>query len=309
VKPAVAALVGPTAAGKTEVALDVADALGAEIVSADSMQIYRGMDIGTAKPSAEQRARVRHHLIGELEPSHAATVEEFQKRARAAIDDIVGRGVLPLIVGGSGLYFRAIVDDLRFPPRAPEVRRALEDEAEVLGAEALHERLSELDPVAASRIDSGNARRTVRALEVIEITGTKFSDNDSWDGYESIYDLTAAGLLWPRDELHARIEKRVDVMLAGGLVDEARRLDQEGLGVTARHALGYRQVLEAGDDASDDEVRDDIVRATKRFARRQESWFRSDPRIVWFDAMGADLIRQVVAFYRRGLDARSRGRR
>jgi tRNA dimethylallyltransferase len=296
-KQKVAAIVGPTAVGKTEVAVEVAEKLGAEIVSIDSMQIYKGMDIGTAKPSPEQRASVRHHLIDVLEPSHPLTVSEFQSLARTAIEEAAERGALPLLVGGSGLYFRAVVDDLRFPPRAGAVRRGFEDEADRLGPEALHARLAEVDPVAASRIEPGNARRTVRALEVIEITGSKFSDNSEWERYESYYELAIAGLRWPRNELYARIESRVARMLRDGLVEESRRLERAGLGTTARQALGYRQVLESASSTPAEDLRDEIVRATKRFARRQESWFKTDPRLLWFEAAKPDLARELAAFF------------
>ena len=291
----VCALVGATAVGKTDVAVEVAEAADAEIVSIDSMQIYRGMDVGTAKPDARLRRRVPHHLIDVRDPSEPVTVSEFQAMARAAIADVWERGRLPLLVGGSGLYFRAVVDDLRFPPTSSETRARLEAEAETEGAEALHARLEELDPVAAARIEPSNVRRVVRALEVVEITGHRFSDYaGAWDRYESIYELRVTGLERPRAELYARIERRVDAMLARGLVDEARRLEQAGIGTTARQALGYRQVLEAPPGASPDEVRDAITRATKRFARRQESWFRLDPRIRWLFAGDEDVRGRVV---------------
>ncbi|HYN37463.1 MAG TPA: tRNA (adenosine(37)-N6)-dimethylallyltransferase MiaA, partial [Actinomycetota bacterium] len=184
----VAALVGPTAVGKTSTSLDLAERLGAEIVSIDSMQIYRGMDIGTAKVSGSDRERVAHHLLDLFDPAREVSVAEFQSLARAAIADIAGRGRLPLLVGGSGLYFRAVVDDLEFPPREPSVRKSLEQEAEDLGPEALHSRLEEIDPKAALRMEPTNTRRIVRALEVIEITGRPFSDNDSWERFRSRYD-------------------------------------------------------------------------------------------------------------------------
>lgn len=288
-KTRVAALVGPTAVGKTGLSLNLAERLDAEIVSVDSMQVYVGMDIGTAKVSVEERSRVRHHLIDIRPPQHDLTVAEFQSLAREAIADISGRGKLPLLVGGSGLYFRSVVDELEFPARSGDIRRQLEAEVDELGAEALHARLSELDPKAASRMEPSNARRTIRALEVIELTGRPFSDNDSWERYESIYDLRSAGISRERPELFARIEERVDRMLSQGLGAEARSLD---LGITAKQALGYRQVFES-DPAS---LRGDIVRATKRFARRQESWFKSDPRVRWFDASEPGVLDEVAGY-------------
>jgi len=276
---AVAAIVGPTAVGKTELSLHVAEALGAEIVSLDSVQVYRGMDIGTAKPDQDTRARVPHHLVDVFDPSYDVTVAEFQSLARSAIEDIASRGKVPLLVGGSGLYYRAVVDEVSFPPQRAEVRERLEDEVGELGTPALYARLEEVDPKAAAKIEPDNARRIVRALEVVEITGRPFSDNVTWETYDSIYDLATVGLTRPRENLYERITARVDAMLAGGLVEEARSVASAGMGRTARQALGYRQVLECEPAL----LRDEIVKATKRFARRQESWFRADPRVEWFD--------------------------
>lgn len=295
----VAALVGATAIGKTELSIRLAERLDAEVVSMDSMQAYRGMDIGTAKPSEQIRQRVRHHLVDVFDPDEDVSVARFQSLARAAVDDIAARGVLPLLVGGSGLYFRAVVDDLRFPPRSPETRALLEQEADEVGPEILHARLNEVDPEAAAKIESRNTRRIVRALEVVEITGRPFSDNDTWERYESRYDLAAAGLELDRSLLYERIAARVDRMLDEGLEDEARALAEKGLSRTARQALGYRQILDLPPGTSRDEIRHAIVRATKRFARRQESWFRADPRIRWFDAADPELAASVAGFFAR----------
>lgn len=291
----VAAIVGPTAVGKTSAAVEVAERLHAEIVSIDSMQIYRGMDIGTDKAPEELRRRIPHHLLDLRDPSDDVTVAEFQELARAAIEDIHQRDRLPLLVGGSGLYFRAVVDDLEFPPRSPEVRAALEERVEQEGPAPLYEQLTEQDPVAAARIEPANARRIVRALEVIELTGEPFSANDAWDRYESRYDLRVAGLELSPDTLHERIEQRVATMLECGLIEEARAISADGIGPTARQALGYRQVLEA-DDADIDRLQNAIVKATRRFARRQRSWFRADPRIRWFDASSGGLIDELERF-------------
>lgn len=292
----VAALVGPTAVGKSSAAIEVAERIDAEVVSIDSMQIYRGMDIGTDKVSAEDRQRVRHHLLDLRDPSHNLTVAEFQDLARAAIDEIHARGRIPLLVGGSGLYFRAVVDDLDFPPRSPEVRAALEERIELEGPAPLYAELAERDPVAAARIEPANARRIVRALEVVQLTGRPFSANDAWDRYESRYDLRVAGLERPPEVLHERIEERVRQMLERGLIEETRALAEAGLGVTARQALGYRQVLEMS-EATVEELHREISKATKRFARRQRSWFRADPRIRWFDAASATLIDDLEGFF------------
>jgi tRNA dimethylallyltransferase len=293
----VVAIVGPTAVGKSALALEVARQLNAEIVSIDSMQLYRGMDIGTDKPTPEMLKRVPHHLVDVKDPSEDVTVAEFQLLARQAIESIAQRGRYPLLVGGSGLYFRAVVDDLKFPPTDSEIRLRLEEEVEALGAEALHERLAGLDPPAAERIEPSNVRRTVRALEVIEITGRRFSENVQWDNYESIYDLRAVGLTRPRDDLYLRIEQRVRDMIARGLIEEAKRVAAGTTSRTARMALGYRQVFDQL-DAAGAEIQAEIVRATKRFARRQDSWFRSDPRIHWVDASVADRVMQVMYYLR-----------
>ena len=291
----VAALVGPTAVGKSALAVDVARALRAEVVSVDSMQVYRGMDIGTDKVAAQVRAGVPHHLVDVFPASHAVTVAEYQRLARAAIADIASRGRLPLLVGGSGLYFRAVVDGLDFPARSSEVRASLEGEARRIGARALYERLERVDPEAALRIEPTNARRIVRALEAIEVGGQAFSSGRVWERYESSYDLRVAGITRPRAELYERIARRVERMLDAGLVAEVERLSEEGLGVTARQAVGYRQVL-ADPGAPASRLGDAIVAATKRLARRQESWFRADPRVVWFDAGARDARECVAAF-------------
>jgi len=292
----VAAIVGPTATGKSALAVEVAERLDAEIISVDSMQIYRELDAGTAKPPPGLLERVPHHLIDVMDPSHALTVAEYQELGRAAIVDIASRGRLPLLVGGSGLYYRAIVDELVFPPTDETVRAALESAAEELGASALHARLREMDEPAAAKIDPGNVRRTVRALEVIELTGRPFSENAAaWDTYESRYELRALRLERDREQLRERIAARVDEMLAAGLIEEARDLDARSrLSRTARMALGYRQVLDAEGKTDTSGMRESIVQATVRFARRQESWFRADPRIVWFDASRPDVIVAAV---------------
>jgi tRNA dimethylallyltransferase len=289
----VLAIVGPTAAGKTALALEVAGALDAEVVSMDSALVYRGMDIGTDKPSPPELARVPHHLVDVVPPSHTLTVSEFQSMARAAVAGILARRRLPLLVGGSGLYFRAVVDPLEFPGTDPVVRGRLEQEAAERGAMALHERLGVADPEAATHIHPLNARRTIRALEVLEVTGRPFSSfRTSWEQPRSLYDLTVVGLTEPRPELDRRIDARVESQLARGLVAEVERLVREGLrdSATAVQALGYAQVLAHLDGRlSLQEATDQTKARTRRFARRQLAWFRADPRVTWFtsDAPGA----------------------
>lgn len=293
----VLALVGPTAAGKTALALDLAarlaDGLGAEVVSMDSAMVYRGMDIGTDKPSPAQLASVPHHLVDVVDCSATLTVAGFQALARQAIAVVHAAGRIPLLVGGSGLYFRAVVDPLEFPATDPAARARLEAEAAEIGARALFARLQALDPEAAAVMEPANARRTIRALEVIEVTGRPFSSfRTAWEPRRSLYDLTVAGLTWPREELHRRIAARVDRQVARGLVAEVEGLIAAGMrgSATSVQALGYAQVLSYLDQRCTlEEAVTEIKARTRRFARRQESWFKADPRIAWFpgDASGA----------------------
>jgi tRNA dimethylallyltransferase len=283
--PPLLALVGPTACGKTEAALGVARALGAEIVSADSMLVYRGMDVGTAKPSTAERARVPHHLIDVAEPSDPFSVARYQGLARDALAGVRSRGRPVLLAGGSGLYVRAVVDDLEFPGTDPSTRRDLEVLAAALGAERLHARLAELDPVAADKIDPENVRRTVRAIEVIGVTGRPFSAfAAAWDRYP-VRRVRAAGIDVPRELLARRIEARVASMVERGLVEEVRDLVARGLGgwLTANQAIGYAEFARhlAGELSLDEAVAGTVKR-TKELARRQMVWFRRDPRIRWF---------------------------
>jgi tRNA dimethylallyltransferase len=281
------ALVGPTAVGKTEAGVLLAEALGAEIVSVDSTTIYRGMDVGTAKPSPELRARVPHHLVDVAEPEEAFTVARYQELAREAIQGIRARGRRVLLVGGSGLYFRAVVDDLVFPPTDPRVRAELEREASGRGALRLYERLRQLDPAAAAKIEPANVRRTIRALEVLELTGRRFSSfAQAWDRFPPGR-VRAAGVAMPRPLLHRRIEERAWAQVRGGLVDEVRRLLERGLGrwLTASQAIGYAEIARhlAGEWSLEEAVAR-IVKRTKALARRQLAWFRRDPRVRWFEA-------------------------
>jgi tRNA dimethylallyltransferase len=280
---ALLALVGPTASGKTEAALAIAPHLGAEIVSVDSMLVYRGMDVGTGKPTAEQRAAVPHHLLDLAEPSERFTVARFQELARGVLRSVAR----PLLVGGSGLYLRAVADDLAFPPEDPVVRASLEAEADDLGAEALYRRLAEMDPVAAARIEPGNVRRIIRALEVTAISGAPFSSfAASWDRYDADR-VRPAGIRLDREAQRARIAERVLAMLENGWLDEVQALMDRGFGawLTASQAIGYAELADHLDGRlSLDEAAERTVKRTKELARRQMAWFRRDPRIRWFDA-------------------------
>jgi tRNA dimethylallyltransferase len=279
---AVVAVVGPTATGKSALGVELALALGGEVVNADSMQLYRGMDIGTAKLTEDEQQGVPHHLLDIWPVTYPASVAEYQHRGREVVRDILARGRVAIVVGGSGLYVRALLDRLEFPGTDPVARARLETELAELGPQRLHERLQSLDPAAAAAILATNGRRIVRALEVIALTGRPFSAGLS--AYESVLDSVQLGLDADDATLDARVDARVEAMFAAGLVDEVRRLEREGLreGRTACRALGYQQVLAmlAG-QCSEAQARQETARATRRFVRRQRSWFRRDPRIHW----------------------------
>lgn len=301
------ALVGPTASGKTAAALELAGDLDAEIVSVDSMLLYRGMDIGTAKPTAQERARVAHHLVDVADAGETFSVQRYQALARAALDDIAARGRRALLVGGSGLYFRAIVDDLEFPATDPALRSSLEAEAEREGQPALYARLAATDPVAASRIEPGNVRRTVRALEVAAVTGRPFSSfSAAWEAFPPER-VRAAGVLPDRAALDRRIEERVRTMVADGFVDEVRALLARGdvARITSGQAIGYAAIARhlAGETTIEDAI-EATIRRTRAFARRQLAWFRRDPRIRWFEtADGAEAIVDELRAYLSGAAA------
>ena len=279
------AVVGATAAGKTGLSLDLAERLGGEIVNTDAMQVYRGMDIGTAKLPTGERRGIPHHLLDLLDVHEPATVAEFQGLARAVVEDCRGRGVTPVLVGGSALYTRAVLDRFDFPGTDPALRAGLEAELHRVGPAALHARLTEADPVAAARISPENSRRVVRALEVVELTGRPFTA--SLPAREYVYEHTVQiGVRIPRPVLDDRIERRVRGMWDAGLVNEVRRLADAGLrqGRTASRALGYQQVLAHLDGRlSEQEAFDRTVTGTRRFARRQEAWFGKDERVSWVD--------------------------
>jgi tRNA dimethylallyltransferase len=279
------AVVGPTATGKSGLGIQLARALGGEVVNADSMQLYAGMDIGTAKEPEAARQGVPHHLLDIWPVTQAANVADYQKLARAAIDDIMARDRVPVLVGGSGLYVRAALDDLHFPGTDTATRARLTDELALLGPAVLHARLATLDPAAAAAILPGNGRRIVRALEVIELSGRPFAA--TMPAYAQVRPAVQIGLTLPRPELDLRIAARVDRMWQAGFEAEVRRLAAQGLraGPTASRALGYQQLLRYLDgECTLDDARAETIKATKRFARRQESWFRRDPRVRWLDA-------------------------
>ena len=280
----VIAVVGPTASGKSDLALDLAERFEGEVVNADAMQLYRGMDIGTAKLGMEERRGVPHHQLDVLDVMQEASVAAYQVAARADVEAIERRGRVPVLVGGSGLYVRAALDHLDIPPTDPVVRARLEEEGVQRGAAAMHARLAEVDPEAADRLERNNLRRVVRALEVVELTGRPFSA--SMPGREFVRPTVMIGLRPERRLLDERIERRVERMWAQGLLSEVERLLPLGLreGFTASRAIGYSQAIAVVDGVSTpEEARADTAQATRRYARRQESWFRADPRIHWLD--------------------------
>ncbi len=294
--PRVIAVVGPTAAGKSALSIALAHELGGEVVNADSMQLYRGMDIGTAKLTPAERDGVPHHVLDIWDVTEPASVAAYQEVARAAVDDIAARGRVPLLVGGSGLYVRAVLEDFAFPGTDPELRARLEDELAVAGPGALHTRLRERDSAAAEKILPSNGRRIVRALEVIEMTGAPFTA--SLPDPVPYYPAVQIGVDRDTAELDERIARRVEQMWAAGLLDEVRHLEKQGLrdGRTASRALGYQQALAELDGVlTGGQARDETTRATRRFVRRQRSWFRRDPRIHWLDGASPTLVADALA--------------
>ena len=289
-------VVGPTAAGKSALSIALAQELGGEVVNADSMQLYRGMDIGTAKLTPAERQGVPHHLLDIWDVTVTAAVAEYQALARAAIDDILARGRVPLLVGGSGLYVRAVLEEFAFPGTDPAIRARLEEELAANGPAPLFERLRHWDPAAAEKILPSNGRRIVRALEVIELTGRPFTA--SLPVPTPHYRSVQIGVDREPAELDDRIAVRVDLMWAAGLVEEVRGLLPAGLreGRTASRALGYQQALAQLDGVlPEEEAKADTVRATRRFVRRQRSWFRRDPAIHWLDGASDTLVADALA--------------
>jgi tRNA dimethylallyltransferase len=298
--PPIVAVVGATASGKTGLSLDLAERLGGEVVNTDAMQVYRGMDIGTAKLPPAERRGIPHHLLDTLTVRDPATVAEFQGWARTVVAGLRARGRVPVLVGGSALYTRAILDRFEFPGTDATVRRSLEDELARIGPAALHARLAEVDPEAASRILPENGRRTVRALEVVAITGRPFTASLPTREYADPRSVQV-GVDIDRPTLDRRIEERVEAMFAAGFVDEVARLLEEGLaeGRTAGRAIGYREVAAyLHGELTLAEARERTAIATRRFARRQDSWFRKDPRVSWVRFDDPDRLSKALAAVR-----------
>lgn len=291
--PPVIAVVGPTGSGKSDLGVQLALALDGEVINADAMQFYRGMDIGTAKITPAERRGVPHHLLDTMDVTEEASVSAFQQDCRAIIDDIHGRGKRAILVGGSGLYVRAALDVLEFPGTDPAVRKELEDEAAGNGLSVLMERLRAVDPVSAGRL--GDARRIIRALEVHRLTGRPFSS--FMPVREYVRPAVQIGLDVDRELLRERLAVRVHRMVDAGLLEEVRTLDGAGLrrGKTASRALGYAQFLRVLDGGSDTATAaEETIVATRQFARRQLTWFRADPRITWLDWQDPDLIAKAA---------------
>lgn len=291
------AVVGPTGTGKSQLALDLAVRLGGEIVNADAMQLYRGMDIGTAKLSPEARCGIPHHQLDVLDVTETATVAGYQQAAAADVEAILGRGAVPIIVGGSMLYLQALLDDWSFPATDPAVRARYEQRLTEVGVAALHTELAGADPAAAAAILPTDGRRIVRALEVVELTGQPFAASAPTIGAPR-WDTVIIGLDWDTALLDERLSARTDMMFAHGLVDEVVALLQAGLreGVTASRALGYAQViadLDSGGDGAG--AREPTFVGTRRYVRRQRSWFRRDHRIQWLDAAADGLLDAALA--------------
>ena len=292
--PPVIAVVGPTGSGKSELAVSLALALDGEVVNADAMQFYRGMDIGTAKISVPERRGVRHHLLDILDVTEEASVSDFQRQARSVIADIHARGKRAILAGGSGLYVRAALDVLEFPGTDPAVRRRLEAEEQASGLAPLRARLEHVDPVSAGRL--GDARSVIRALEVFELTGRPFSA--FMPEREYFQPAVQLGLAVDRGQLRERLGARVHTMVEHGLLAEVKQLDAAGLrrGKTASRALGYAQFLKVVDGEADEaQAAEETIAATRKFARRQLTWFRADPRISWLDWQDPELAAKAAA--------------
>ena len=290
-------IAGPTGTGKSDLALDLAEHVGGEVVNADSMQLYRGMDIGTAKVPADQRRGIPHHLLDVLDVTETATVASYQRDARNAIEAILDRGRTPILVGGSGLYIQSVVDEIAFPATDPAVRARFEGDLQRLGIDYLFGLLDELDPTAAASIGPANGRKIVRALEVIELTGRPFTASMPRPGRPR-YGAVLLRLDRPTDRLDQRLADRVTAMMDAGFLDEVRALDAAGLrrGVTASRALGYAQLLAVLDGDSDlDQAVALTTSTTRRFVRRQRSWFRRDHRMIDLDAGAPDLVGRALA--------------
>lgn len=289
-------IVGATATGKSNLALDVAEELEAEIVNADSMQLYRGMDIGTAKLPISERRGIPHHLIDVLEVTQDASVAQYQSWARALIDRLLGEGKSVVVVGGTGLYVKGILDELNFPDTDPQVREQLSEEADRIGFEAMHERLEKLDPAAAAAIPKENLRRVIRALEVIEITGKPFTANLPKAGASYYPQANQFGLVMDRERLKERIDARVEAMWEQGFVAEVTQLLNIGIGEgkTAKAALGYNQIIAFLEGRlSEIEAKEETKRATRAYARRQETWFSRDERIKWLK--GSEQLASIIS--------------
>ncbi len=293
----IVAVVGATASGKTGLSLDLAERLGGEVVNTDAMQVYRGMDVGTAKLPESERRGIPHHLLDTLTVREPATVAEFQRWARDVIARLRSRGATPVLVGGSALYTRAILDRFDFPGTDEEVRAKWEDELAQRGPQALHDVLKERDPDAATQILPENGRRIVRALEVVELTGRPFGASLPVLEYADPRSVQI-GVDIDRETLDRRIADRVDAMFASGFVEEVRHLLDQGLadGRTAPRAIGYREVVaHVRGELTEAEAKEQTAAATRRFARRQDSWFRKDPRIVWIRYDDPQLVDQALA--------------
>lgn len=289
---------GATASGKSSLALDVAERIGAEIINADSMQLYKGMDIGTAKVPLEQRRGIPHHMLDVLDVRETSSVADYQRDARAIIDSLLAREIPVVVVGGTGLYIKALLDELNFPDRDEVVRDRLFVEAEEQGAHAMHQRLKALDPEAAALIPEQNLRRVIRALEVVELTGEPYAASLPRDERSYYPQAEQFAIRVERETLNARIDERVHGMWREGFVTEVEELVREGLreGKTARAAIGYAQILAALDgESSMESALDETIVSTRQYARRQGTWFGRDPRITWLEGEPQLLLERLLA--------------
>jgi tRNA dimethylallyltransferase len=291
-------VVGATATGKSDLAIELAERLHGEIINADSMQLYKGMNIGTAKLSIEERRGITHHLIDILDVTEESSVAQYQALARAKIDELQAKEIPTIVVGGTGLYVKAILDELNFPEKNEEVRARLQRETEIIGAQAMHAKLAKLDPAAAAAIPAQNSRRVIRALEVIELTGKPFTANLPREGSSRYPNAKQFGLVMDREKLTEKISNRVEMMWERGIVAEVKELLSRGLreGKTARAGLGYSQIIRFLDgEISEAEAKEDTKRATRQYARRQETWFSRDLRITWLKGSTEERLEKITS--------------
>ena len=298
-KPKVIVIVGPTASGKTAISIELAKKINGEIVSADSMQIYKKMDIGTAKPTEEEKENIKHYMIDIIEPNEAFNVAKYKEMAQKAIDEIISKGKTPIVIGGTGLYINTLINGIEFKEIETDktYREQLEKEAKENGIDIVYKKLQEIDPEAAKNIDKNNIRRVIRALEIYKLTGKTKTQLDKESIKEVQYDYKIFGMLWEREELYDRINKRIDIMIENGLIDEVKELTPKyKISNTAMQGIGYKEVIEYLENKiSIEDMKEKLKMETRRYAKRQITWFKKDKRITWISPKNKEeCVNQII---------------